>query len=100
MDLAQHPRLPRRYALKLLPEDWSADTGYRAPFGREADVASTLWHPRVHRLHEADVEACFGDVDTAQAGHRVSPALSAQLSAVDLRIVGSARPRPKQRSFS
>ena len=34
--LAQHPRLPRRDALKLLPPDWSADPEYRARFDREA----------------------------------------------------------------
>jgi serine/threonine protein kinase len=42
--LAQHPRLPRRDALKLLPHDWSANAEYRARFNREADLASTLWH--------------------------------------------------------
>jgi serine/threonine protein kinase len=42
--LAQHPRLPRRDALKLLPPDWSADQEYRTRFKREADLASTLWH--------------------------------------------------------
>jgi serine/threonine protein kinase, bacterial len=42
--LAQHPRLPRRDALKLLPREWSADSEYRAHFNREADLASTLWH--------------------------------------------------------
>lgn len=32
--LAQHPRLPRRDALKLLPRDWSTDADYRARFNR------------------------------------------------------------------
>jgi serine/threonine protein kinase len=45
--LAQHPRLPRRDALKLLPRDWAADVEYRERFCREADLASTLWHPHV-----------------------------------------------------
>ena len=40
--LAQHPRLPRRDALKILPADVSADAEYRARFNREADLASTL----------------------------------------------------------
>ncbi len=40
--LAQHPRLPRKDALKLLPPDWSADAEYRDRFNREADLASTL----------------------------------------------------------
>ena len=50
--LAQHPRLPRRDALKLLPSAWSADTEYRARFNREADLASTLWHPNVVGVHD------------------------------------------------
>ncbi len=50
--LAQHPRLPRRDALKLLPSDWSADAEYRARFNREADLASTLWHPNIVGVHD------------------------------------------------
>ena len=42
--LAEHPRLPRRDALKVLPADVSADEAYRARFNREADLASKLWH--------------------------------------------------------
>ena len=50
--LAQHPRLPRRDALKLLPLDWSADDEYRTRFIREADLASTLWHPHIVGVHD------------------------------------------------
>jgi serine/threonine-protein kinase len=50
--LAQHPRLPRRDALKLLPPDWSTDEEYRARFVREADLASTLWHPHIVGVHD------------------------------------------------
>ena len=50
--LAQHPRLPRRDALKLLPPEWSADEEYRTRFVREADLASTLWHPHVVGVHD------------------------------------------------
>ena len=50
--LAEHPRLPRRDALKLLPPDWSADAEYRARFNREADLASTLWHPHIVGVHD------------------------------------------------
>jgi serine/threonine protein kinase len=50
--LAQHPRLPRRDAIKLLPRDWSADTEYRERFNREADLASTLWHPHIVGVHD------------------------------------------------
>jgi serine/threonine-protein kinase len=54
--LAQHPRLPRRDALKLLPHDWSADADYRARFSREADLASTLWHPHIVGVHDRGEE--------------------------------------------
>ncbi|MBJ7337673.1 serine/threonine-protein kinase [Mycolicibacterium sp.] len=50
--LAQHPRLPRRDALKLLPSTWSADIEYRTRFNREADLASTLWHPNIVGVHD------------------------------------------------
>jgi serine/threonine protein kinase, bacterial len=39
--LVEHPRLPRRDALKVLPADVSADPEYRARFNREADLASS-----------------------------------------------------------
>ncbi len=45
MYLAEHLRLPRRDALKVLAVDVSADPGYRARFNREAELASKLWHP-------------------------------------------------------
>ena len=50
--LAEHPRLPRRDAVKVLPEDVSADAEYRARFNREADLASTLWHPHIVSVHD------------------------------------------------
>jgi serine/threonine protein kinase len=50
--LAQHPRLPRQDALKLLPLEWSADQEYRTRFIREADLASTLWHPHIVGVHD------------------------------------------------
>jgi serine/threonine protein kinase, bacterial len=45
--LAQHPWLPRREALKVLPASVSADAEYRQRFNREADIAATLWHPHI-----------------------------------------------------
>src|SRR3954451_3465484 len=50
--LAQHPRLPRRDALKVLPESVSADSEYRQRFNREADIAATLWHPHIVGVHD------------------------------------------------
>src|ERR1700761_4498250 len=50
--LAQHPRLPRDDALKVLPADISGDPDYRARFNREADLASKLWHPHIVSVHD------------------------------------------------
>jgi len=50
--LAQHPRLPRQDALKILRPDVSADSGFRARFIREADLAGGLWHPHIVRVHD------------------------------------------------
>jgi serine/threonine-protein kinase len=50
--LAQHPRLPRRDALKVLPVSVSADNEYRQRFNREADIAASLWHPHIVGVHD------------------------------------------------
>ncbi|KKW63063.1 serine/threonine protein kinase, partial [Mycolicibacterium elephantis] len=50
--LAQHPRLPRRDALKVLPASVSNDREYRERFNREADIAATLWHPHIVGVHD------------------------------------------------
>ena len=50
--LIQHPRLPRRNTLKILSADLSADPEYRARFNREADLASTLYHPHIVGVHD------------------------------------------------
>jgi serine/threonine-protein kinase len=49
---AQHPRLPRQYALKILPRDLSADREYRGRFDREADLAASLYHPNIVAVHD------------------------------------------------
>ncbi|MCV7103204.1 serine/threonine protein kinase [Mycobacterium palustre] len=50
--LAQHPRLPRRDALKVMPEAMTADNDFRERFHREADLAATLWHPHIVGVHD------------------------------------------------
>ena len=47
--LAQHPRLPRQDALKILSPASTADTEFRARFIREAELAATLRHPEYRR---------------------------------------------------
>lgn len=48
--LAQHPRLPRQDALKILSVASGADEEFRARFNREAELAATLWHPHIVRV--------------------------------------------------
>jgi serine/threonine-protein kinase len=50
--LAQHPRLPRRDALKVLPKTATADRQFRERFQREAEVAATLYHPHIVAVHD------------------------------------------------
>jgi serine/threonine-protein kinase len=50
--VAQHPRLPRQDALKVLTGDVAADPSFRERFLREADLASTLWHPHIVGVHD------------------------------------------------
>ncbi|MGB3332885.1 MAG: serine/threonine-protein kinase, partial [Mycobacterium sp.] len=50
--LAQHPRLPRREALKILRRSLSADDDYEERFRREAEAAAVLVHPNIVRVHD------------------------------------------------
>jgi serine/threonine-protein kinase len=50
--LAQHPRLPRREALKVLAPSVCCDAEYRKRFHLEADIAATLWHPHILEVHD------------------------------------------------
>lgn len=45
--LAQHPRLPRHDALKILSLAATADQEFQARFKREAELAATMWHPHI-----------------------------------------------------
>ena len=50
--LAEHPRLPRCDALKILPAEVSADPEFRQRFDREADLAAGLFHPHIVGVHD------------------------------------------------
>jgi serine/threonine-protein kinase len=50
--LAEHPRLPRRDALKVLAQKVSDDSTYRERFNREAQNASTLSHPHIVAVYD------------------------------------------------
>jgi serine/threonine-protein kinase len=54
--LAQHPRLPKKVALKVLAADVSADPDYRARFTYEAERASELDHQNIVVVHDRDEE--------------------------------------------
>ncbi|MCA0155760.1 protein kinase [Tsukamurella sp. M9C] len=45
--LAQHPRLPRQDAIKVLPPQLASDEVFRQRFLREADLAAGLNHPNI-----------------------------------------------------
>ena len=51
--LAQHPRLPRRVALKLLRTDLGADTSFVARFRREAETVARLDHPNIVAIDDS-----------------------------------------------
>src|SRR3954464_898703 len=50
--LVEHPRLPRRDALKVLAHQISADPTYRERFDREARNAATLSHPNIVAIYD------------------------------------------------
>ncbi|MGX1807091.1 serine/threonine protein kinase [Nocardia sp. NPDC055321] len=54
--LAQHPRLPRKTALKLLNREMFGDREIRARFEREADLVSQLDHPNIVTVYDRGVE--------------------------------------------
>jgi serine/threonine protein kinase len=50
--LAQHPRLPRRDALKVLPIELTANDEFRQRFNREADLAASLYNEHIVGIHD------------------------------------------------
>jgi hypothetical protein len=50
--LAQHPRLPRRDALKVLPGEMTANDEFRRRFNREADLAASLYNEHIVGIHD------------------------------------------------
>ncbi|WP_232851414.1 serine/threonine-protein kinase [Nocardia acididurans] len=54
--LAQHPRLPRKTALKLLNQEMFADNEIKARFVREADLVAQLDHPNIVTVYDRGTE--------------------------------------------
>ncbi|MEU2032958.1 serine/threonine-protein kinase [Nocardia amamiensis] len=54
--LAEHPRLPRRDAVKILDPELGADAEFRARFEREAELAARLEHPNVVSIYDRGAE--------------------------------------------
>jgi serine/threonine-protein kinase len=50
--LAQHPRLPRQDAFKVLHAEGASDSDFRERFIREADLAATLTHPNIVTVYD------------------------------------------------
>ncbi len=50
--LVEHPRLPRRDALKLLGPQFGGDEEFAARFLREADILAGLRHPNIVTIHD------------------------------------------------
>ncbi|KQH76827.1 serine/threonine protein kinase [Mycobacterium gordonae] len=50
--LAQHPRLPRRDALKILPAEFTTNQEFRARFNREAELAGSLYNEHIVGIHD------------------------------------------------
>lgn len=93
--LAEHPRLPRQDALKVLPAEISADSDYRARFVREADLASKLWHPHIVSVH--DRGECDGQlwismdfVDGVDAGRHLATRYPGGLPTAEVVAIVSA----------
>ncbi|MEV0030793.1 protein kinase, partial [Nocardia sp. NPDC050793] len=84
--LAQHPRLPRMTALKLLDRELYSDLEIRGRFEREADLVAQLDHPNIVTVYDRGAEdeqlwismqfvpgsdAASADVDVLAAGRAV-----------------------------
>ena len=50
--LAQHPRMARQDALRVLPATFTADSEFGQRFLREADIVARLYHPNIAEMYD------------------------------------------------
>ena len=58
--LAEHTRMKRRCAIKVLPANKVRDTSYLGRFQREAQAVAALDHPNIVRAYDVDTETDGG----------------------------------------
>lgn len=58
--LAEHVRMKRRCAIKVLPASKVKDTSYLGRFHREAEAVAALDHPNIVRAYDVDMEVEAG----------------------------------------
>jgi serine/threonine-protein kinase len=92
--LADHPRLPRLDALKILPASLTTDDDFRGRFNREADLAASLWHPNIVGLHdrgefEGQLWITMDYVDGVDAGRLLREHPAGLLTADAIEIVSA-----------
>jgi serine/threonine protein kinase len=94
--LAEHPRLPRRDAIKILSaEVMTSDADFRERFHREADLAATLWHPHIVGVHdrgefEGHLWISMDYVEGTDAGELARDRYRAGMPAGDVRTIITA----------
>ncbi|TCJ93551.1 serine/threonine-protein kinase [Nocardia alba] len=93
--LAQHPRLPRRDAVKVLDARLAVEPTFRARFEREADLAARLRHPNVVQIFDRGVDGdrlwiAMQFVDGLDAAQLLRQGLSVLTPERAVRIVAEA----------
>jgi serine/threonine protein kinase, bacterial len=93
--LVEHPRLPKRNALKILSAAVSGDASFRERFTREADLAATLWHEHIVGVHDrgehdGQLWITMDFVDGADAAQSLATKYPAGMAARDVAEIVTA----------
>src|SRR6201982_3569409 len=94
--LAQDPRLDRKVALKILPDDVARDPDRMKRFVQEAKAASGLNHPNIITIYEIDqidstpfIATEFIEGSTLRERMRVQPLSLGEVLNVAVQITGA-----------